>query len=232
MFRAVWSVMDLPFTTDQFFAIFAAYNDAVAPFQLVLIAAVIAAAALALRPPPTRWSDGAIGAVLAGLWLWMGVQYHWRFFRAINPAATIFAVAFVTEAALLTWFSVRGRLGFAAETSVEGALGLTLLIYAFVVYPAVGWALGHRYPAAPTFGLPCPTTIATLGLLLWTRGRAPLPVMIVPWAWALIGSVGALQLGVREDLGLPVALAVSLWGWIRSRQQLPVVLRVSARLGY
>jgi hypothetical protein len=211
--------MYLPFTRDEFFAVFASYNNAVAPLQLLLLALGITAVVLALRP--TRWSDRVIGAILATLWLWMGVEYQWRFFRTINPAATTFAVAFIAEAALLAWYAiVRRRITFAVPASPLGGWALGLLIYAFAAYPAIGWMLGHRYPASPTFGLPCPTTIATLGLLLWNRARAPLAVMIIPWAWAAIGSVAAIQLGVREDLGLPVALACSLWGWFTT-QRLP-----------
>jgi hypothetical protein len=204
--------MALPFSRDQFFAVFAAYNDAVAPAQILLIALGIGAAALALRP--SRWSDRAIGLVLAGLWLWMGLEYHWRFFRPINPAATLFGAAFVVEGVLLAWAAVRPpRLAFRAPRSLRGGLALALLVYAFAVYPAIGWALGHRYPAAPTFGVPCPTTIATLALLLWTVNRPPVAVMLIPWAWALIGSTAAFRLGMWEDLGLPVALVISLWGW-------------------
>lgn len=209
--------MYLPFTRDEFFAVFASYNRAVAPLQLLLLALGIAAVVLALRP--TRWSDRAIGAVLAALWLWMGVEYQWRFFRAINPAATAFAVVFVAEAGLLVWYAVvRRRITFTASQARLGGWALALLVYAFAIYPAIGWALGHRYPASPTFGLPCPTTIATLGLLLWSSSRPPLAIMVIPWAWALVGSVAALQLGVREDLGLPVALVISLWGWIRTQR--------------
>lgn len=204
--------MPLPFSRDQFFAAFAAYNEAVAPAQILLLALGIGAAALALRP--TRWSDRAIGLVLVGLWLWMGMEYHWRFFRPINPAATLFGAAFVVEAGLLAWATVLApRLSFRASPSLRGGLALALLVYAFAVYPAIGWALGHRYPASPTFGLPCPTTIATLALLLWSAERPPLAVMLIPWAWALIGSTAAFRLGVWEDLGLPVALVISLWGW-------------------
>lgn len=206
----------MPFSRDQFFAVFTAYNEAVAPVQVLLLALGIGAAALALRP--TRWSDRAIGVVLAGFWLWMGIEYHWRFFRSINPAATWFAAAFVIEAAVLVWFAVlRPRIAFRAPWSPRGGLALALLVYAFAVYPAVGWVLGHRFPAAPTFGLPCPTTIATLGLLLWTVERPPGAVLVIPWLWAVIGSTAAFRFGVWEDLGLPVALVMSLWGWLAQR---------------
>jgi hypothetical protein len=205
--------VSLPFTQDQFFAVFAAYNVSVFPAQLVLLAVGLGAALAGLRPRP--WTDRTIGVALALLWLWMGVVYQWGFFTAVNPAARAFGAGFVVESALLAWYvAIRRRTRFRAVPSWRGGIGLALLIYAFAVYPALAWALGHRYPAAPTFGLPCPTTIATLGLLTWTEPRPPAPVMVIPWLWAIVGTSAAFQLGVREDLGLGVALVLSVWGWV------------------
>lgn len=209
--------MDPPFTKDQFFEVFARYNEAVSPIQLTLLVLGIGATLLALKP--TRWSDRAIGAVLAGLWAWMGIEYQWRFFRVINPAAAVFSVGFVIEAGLLFWYAVaRPQLVFVAARSWPGALGLALLVYAFAAYPALGYLLGQRYPALPTFGLPCPTTIATLGLLLWTESRPPLVLMLIPWSWAVVGSIAAVRLGVGEDFGLVAALGMSLWAWLRAQR--------------
>lgn len=213
--------MTLPFTRDQFLAVFAAYNEAVAPLQLVLLTAGIVAVVLALRP--TAWSHRVVGVVLAGLWLWMAVQYQWRFFRAINPAATVFAAAFLVEAILLAEYAVRRELRFRARSASSGewsGWALALVVYALAVYPALGWALGHRYPAVPTFGLPCPTTIVTLGLLAWTEERPPLMIMVIPWVWTVVGLSAALQLGMLEDFGLPAALVVSVFGW-RAQAQRP-----------
>lgn len=222
--------MDLPFSQAQFFAVFTRYNEAVAPAQILLLTLGIGAVALALRP--TRWSDRLIGAVLAGLWLWMGVVYHWWFFRPINPVATVFGAAFVVEGGLLLWYAVvRRRVAFRAPKSLRGGVALGLLLYAFAAYPALGWVLGHRYPAAPTFGLPCPTTIATLGLMLWTSGRPPLAIMMIPWAWGLVGTVAAFQLGMREDLALLPALAISVWGWFGAQRPSFATPRFTAPLG-
>jgi len=205
--------VSLPFSQEQFFAVFTAYNESVFPAQLVLLALGLGAMLVALRPP--RWADQTVGGVMVALWLWMGVVYQWGFFSAINPAARAFGAGFVVEAVLLLWFLVvRHRVGFRAGASWRGGVGLVLLIYAFAVYPALGWTLGHRYPASPTFGLPCPTTIVTLGLLLWTVRRPPVAVMVIPWVWAVVGTSAALQLDVREDLGLLIALVFSVWGWV------------------
>lgn len=60
-------------------------------------------------------------------------------------------------------------------------------------------------PAMPTFGLPCPTTIYTLGLLLWAERPMPRWLLTVPLAWSVLGASAARQLGVWEDLGLVAA---------------------------
>lgn len=84
-------------------------------------------------------------------------------------------------------------------------MSAVLLAYALVGYPLLGVALGHRYPATPTFGLPCPTAILTLALLLWAEPPVPKALLLVPLIWAAIGTSAAILLGVWQDLGLGVA---------------------------
>jgi hypothetical protein len=196
--------MQLPFDAHQFFAVFARYNIAVWPAQVVLTLAALVAIILALRPRPG--SDRMIGAILGGLWLWMGGVYHLVFFRAINPAATAFGALFALEGVLLlaiaTW---RGRLRFAWTRTLPGIVGAALIAYALVVYPIMAYALGHRLPATPTFGLPCPRAILTLGLLAWAVPPRPWGVLVIPLLWSAVGASAATQLGVWEDLGLVAA---------------------------
>jgi hypothetical protein len=52
---------------------------------------------------------------------------------------------------------------------------------------------------------PCPTTIFTIGILLLARGNWVLWLSIIPVLWSLVGLAAAVQLGIPEDLGLPVA---------------------------
>ena len=193
----------LPFDAHQFFEAFARYNAAVWPAPIALELAALVAVTLALRP--AAGSDRAIGVVLGGLWLWMGGVYHLGFFRPINPAATVFGALFILEGMLLMALGWRGRLHFAWTRTTPGAVGAVLIVYALFVYPILAYALGHRFPASPTFGLPCPTTILTLSLLLWIEPPRPWSVLVVPLAWSAVGASAALQLGVWEDLGLVVA---------------------------
>jgi hypothetical protein len=155
--------------------------------------------------------DGAYGGrlpaiFLALLWLWMGIVYHAMYFRSINPAAIVFAALFVAQAILFLWFGVaRDRMSFHPLANAAGVTGALLLAYALVGYPALSYLIGHRYPETPTFGLPCPSTIFTFGLLLWAGPRVPRSLLIIPVAWSVIGTVGAVQLGMWEDYGLAVA---------------------------
>jgi hypothetical protein len=84
-----------------------------------------------------------------------------------------------------------------------------LVAYALVGYPLLGSLAGHRYPQVPTFGVPCPTTIFTLGVLLWHGERSWL-VLAIPLAWTAIGTVAALQLSVPQDFGLGAAGLVTV----------------------
>lgn len=216
--------MRLPFGTEQFFDVFRRYNEAVWPAQLLLY--LLAAFALV-----SAWRGGSedrsrrTSVALAALWAWMGLVYHIGFFRAINPAALAFGAAFVFQAALLLWYGVRrNTLMFRRPAGIRGAAAVVLVVYSLALYPLLGAAFGHRYPESPTFGLPCPTTIFTLGLLLSARRRVPWPVFVIPFAWAAVGTVAAVQLGVPEDFGLAgagiVTLAV-LAGGLRVRHGRP-----------
>ena len=196
--------MQLPFTTEQFFDVFRAYNAAVWPAQVLLL--VLALVAFVLVFVSNRWSDVAIAAILAALWAWLGIAYHLAFFSSINPLAYVFAAVSVTGAAVFFWQGVvRRRLAFRWVVNARSLVGLGLVVFALVFYPVWSTLSGHGYPALPTFGLPCPTTLFTLGLLGFATPPYPRGPLIVPVLWCLIGSQAAFLFGVQADLGLVVA---------------------------
>jgi len=152
-----------------------------------------------------------VAGVLALFWAWNGVAYHWGFFARINPAAYLFGAVFVLQGVLLAASAVRGGVTFRLRPDTRGGLGAVLIAYATAVYPLVGHVLGHGWPRAPMFGVaPCPTTIFTVGLLLWA-GRAPRGLVVIPVLWSLVGASAAVLLGVREDLGLVAAAVAGAW---------------------
>jgi hypothetical protein len=206
--------MNPPFSREEFFGVFAAYNAAIWPLQLALVAMTLLVLALAVKDAP--WRGRVISLWLAILWGWMAIGYHWRFFTAINPAARIFAAAFLGQALLLLWYGLRsGGLRFAPRDNSFGYGGGFLVVYALFAYPLIGIAAGQSYPALPTFGLPCPTTIFTLGVFLWVVPAIPWALLVIPTLWALVAISAATRFGVTEDLMLPVAallvLVAAVW---------------------
>jgi len=104
--------MQLPFTNEQFFDLFAAYNGALWPAALALwmTSALLSALLLTQRRGVDRW----LSALLVAHWAWSALAYHGAFFTRINPAAWLFAALFLLQAALFFWAGVvQGRLSFA-----------------------------------------------------------------------------------------------------------------------
>jgi hypothetical protein len=201
----MWNV---PFTTEQFFAVFASYNEAVWPAQLVL---ALAAAAVAM----VTWRRPGLGArvapaFLAVLWVWSGVAYHLAQFARINPIANLFGGLFVVQGFLFAWAWRRGELRFASPSGSLRLVSAAAVVYALVLYPVLGAALGHRYPAAPTFGAPCPSTIFTFGILLWAQPRVPLRLVVIPALWAVLTAPMALGWGVWQDAAMPLIAVVAV----------------------
>ena len=196
--------MGLPFTRDQFFEVFRRYNEAVWPAQWVLYAIACAAIMLAIRGKPR---DGRlISGVLATLWLWMAIGYHFTFFAAVNRAAIVFGALFGVQAVLFGAYGVwKGQLEFRPQADLAGITGMLLVAYTLVGYPLLGTALGHRYPASPTFGVPCPTTIFTLALLLWARPSLPRALLAGPLSGQRRTSAHWCLESVRIGMALPAS---------------------------
>lgn len=197
----------MPFTQGQFFGVFRDYNLAVWPIQWILNLLAVVAIVFGARGMLPR----LVNSILAGFWAWMAVAYHLAFFSRINRAAVWFGVAFLIEAGLLFWHgTAKGRIRFRACRDLRTQVGLVLMMYALVLYPALGYLFGQRYPSVPTFGLPCPTTIFTFGLLLWAVPSPPRSVLAIPALWSVLGLSAAISLGVPEDYGLIVAGLVAI----------------------
>jgi hypothetical protein len=198
----------VPFTAEELLDTFARYNAALWPMTAVLSALAMMAAALATTSEPVF--HRAIAVVLGLLWAWTAIAFHIAYFADINPAALPFGALFLAQAFLLARAGLRGPgLEFQLAGDLRGALAVALVGYALFGYPIVSRALGHLYPATPTFGLPCPTTMFTVGMLLTAR-RCPPHLVMIPAAWSLIGWSAAWRLGMAEDHGLLVSAVAAL----------------------
>ncbi|PSB39835.1 hypothetical protein C7B69_01200 [filamentous cyanobacterium Phorm 46] len=194
----------MPFTTEQFLRVFEKYNQTIFPMQFVLTLVGIAAVGLAVSRKP--FANKTISGLLVFLWLWTGIIYHLIFFTKISPPAYVFGALFVFQGWLFLYEGVlRNSLSFRASQNFYGLLGAIFITYALVIYPLIGYALGRTFSTSPTFGVPCPTTIFTFGLLIWTDKKIPSSLLIVPVLWSIVGTSAALSFGIKEDFGLLIA---------------------------
>lgn len=200
----------LPFTRDQFIAVFADYNVAVWPLQIFAYAIGLGMVVMLIRPP--RTSGRIIAAGLAAMWLWTGIAYHWLYFASINGAALLFGALFALQGALFLYAgALRGRLRFGTPADATGWLGAAFVAYAAGLYPLIGLWAGHAYPEMPMFGItPCPVTIFTFGLLLLATAPVSRWLLVIPFAWTLVGGSAALLLDIPQDWPLLTAGIVAV----------------------
>lgn len=200
--------MKIPFTSSEFLNVFERYNEAVWPLQVVFFALAIFVALSILRKG--LYTNIIAFSFLGFFWIWMGVVYHLIFFSEINQAATGFGLAFIAQGLLFLFFGAyQQKIKLELTRDGSGVLALIFIAYALIFYPLLGLFLGHAYPAAPTFGVPCPTTIFTFGILLLSKERIPWYIVIIPFLWSLIGFSAAVNLSIPQDIGLVIAGVVS-----------------------
>lgn len=202
--------MNLPFSAEQFFDVFRRYNESVSPAQLVLNAIALITVAAAYRANARRswrWAQASI-VLLAALWLWTGIIYFKTFFTSITPAGEIFGSFFIAEAGLLLLATWEGGGSFVPATRSDSVVAGSVIAYALLLYPMLGFALGQRYPAVPTFGAPCPMVIFTFGVFCLLPASIPRFAIAIPVLWAFIGSYAAFGFRVHEDFGL-IAAAIT-----------------------
>jgi hypothetical protein len=197
----------LPYTAEVLSSVVAGYNRAIWPAPII-------AGLLALALLLTVWHrDAGSGAVvvtrLTGIavvtaWLWTGAVFFGRHAVAIDFMAPVYAAQFLLQALLLAWSRV-GHSGIALQPP-EGSAGwtaATLLAYAVIGYPLLAVIVGDGLVSAHIVGVaPGPTAVLTLGLLL--AGRAPRHLAVLPVIWTLIAGGLAWELGIAEEMVLPV----------------------------
>ena len=189
--------MTLPFSHAEFLAVFEAYNLGLWPYTATLWILAVVAFGLALVG---RRGQRLVTAILAVQWAWSGIAYHLVHFSAINAAAIIFGVLFLVQASLLCRAAWHGTLQYAWRPTARSLWGAVIAAYG-LAYPAMAAWLVGGFPRMPTFGVPCPTTLFTTGLLLMATPLRP-SLFIIPLMWAVIGGSAALLFGMTPDFAL------------------------------
>jgi hypothetical protein len=212
--------MKTPFTQDQFFQVFAEYNQAVFPLQLALLGFGILVVLLIHREIKNK--DRWIGGFLALLWLWTGITYHLSFFTPINQAAYGFGGIFILQGIFFLIETFRGRLQFSMKNNTWQYIGYFLVWFGLLIYPLISYALSESFSHIISLGLPCPTTIFTFGWLMLTSSRFSKYLLIIPTLWALIGTGAAINFGVYQDYVMFLAAVVADIYLLTRKKKIPV----------
>lgn len=206
--------MRLPFTVEEFFGVFARYND---QFWFVAAALWLIGAVVLVRVWREPRRSATLSYYLGALWLWNAAAYHALLFAAINPAAWVFAAIFAAQALLFLHAGRRRRIAYVLPSARLRGIAVALAMYSFA-YPLVALAEGHVYPATPTFGVPCPTAILTAAVLLTARDRLSVRIAAIPLLWTFIGGSASILFGVTADYML-LASGVVLIGALVHQQR-------------
>ena len=188
------------FTLDDLLLIFKNYNLSIWPLQIV--AYLLAVTAVIFSIKKVKYSSGVISAILSAFWLWTGIVFcliHWvpSYIYAYG-----FAVLCIIQGILFLTFLFKPNYIESTPSPLQFKTGITILFYAMIGYPLLGFFLGHVYPNYLPLGLvPCPTAILTFGLFLCIRNKYPKYFIIIPLILAMTALVPASK-GLYEDTGL------------------------------
>ena len=191
-----------PFTLQEFFNMIASYNTAYWPLPLVTYALGILAAILAWLK--SDYASKTAASILALFWLWTGIVFYGFWMSQLSRSSFVFSVLFVIQAVLLVWAGVMQRnLSFNARADIYGLIGGLAILYGMAGYPVIEFFLNRGYPQTLILGMaPCPTTVFTLGMLMWSDSPTPRRVLVIPVSYAIVGGAMVAAQGIVEDLGM------------------------------
>jgi len=200
--------MKIPFTTEQFFNVFENYNLTIFPVQIIIL--LLGFAGLFFLHSKETYKNKIIGISLGFLWIWIGVVYHLIFFAKINETASVFGGIFILQGILIVINTfINDKLTFTFESKLKDYIGYFFILFGLIIYPFIGYYTEGSISRTISLGLPCPSTIFTLGFFLLTNDKFPKYLLIIPTLWAILGMSAAIQFGVYQDFMLIFAALIA-----------------------
>lgn len=200
--------MKPPFTTEQFFSVFADYNLSVFPIQLIIV--LLGIFALLLLYSRYKRKNLIIAMCLSFLWLWSGLVYHIGFFSELNKPAYIFGGLFALQGLIILYEILSfSKLSFSYNKTFIDGIGAFLILFGIFIYPIISWMSVGELNHLIAVGLPCPTTITTVGFFMLNKKKTNWYLFIIPSLWSIVGVSAALNFGVYQDFMM--LLSVIIW---------------------
>ena len=115
--------MKIPFSQDQFFSVFEAYNLSLWPIQILFYGLGIVCIVVMVKNG-LKYSR-MLFSVLSFFWVWMGVVYHILYFSSINSVAYLFGSVFIIQGLAFFYFGVirqKIKFNFNQRTVIQSGL--------------------------------------------------------------------------------------------------------------
>ena len=193
---------------------------------VIVLTNVLAIIALVMVFRKSEHSNRVISFTLAFLWLWIGIVFGILVFGPfptvmagieLPGAWYLFGSMFAIHGIILLYFGViKDTTSYSWKPGSRHFIGLFIIVFGLVIYPFVGVLTGRVFPEYPVFGIaPCPVTLFTIGLLLWSDKKPSLPLVAIPIFWALMGIVPVLFYGVYADIVTILAGIIALYYYVK-----------------
>ena len=198
------------FTPETYFRLFELHHRDWWPLQLACLAVAIVIL-LCLWLKPAR-GGRVVAILLAASWAWAGWAFLHLRFAPIHWVADWYAVAFFLQALLLFIYGISRRgMEFETGNSVRAGIGVFVLLGALLAMPATAYLTGRDWMQAELFAMtPDATALATLGLLLLTKDRVAVWLVVIPVAWCIVTGATLWTLAAPEALILPAGAMLTI----------------------
>lgn len=175
------------FSDKAYYRQFELYNHAIWPLHLIAIVfSLVIIYALWKKP---AWAGRLNAVLLTVSWVWVAWAFLFERFYQIHVVANWYALGFVLQAGLITWYGViKNQFALFVQSQPRINIGLVLLFISLIIYPFIAFFTGRSWLQFEMFSLtPDPTVLATLAILYLCKVSSVL--YVVPIIWLLISGM-------------------------------------------
>ena len=175
------------FSDKAYYRQFELYNHAIWPLHLIAIVFSLVIIYTLWKKP--AWAGRLIAVLLTVSWIWVAWAFLFERFYQIHVVANWYALGFVLQAGLITWYGViKNQFALFVQSQPRINIGLVLLFISLIIYPFIAFITGRSWLQFEMFSLtPDPTVLATLAILYLCKVSSVL--YVVPIIWLLISGM-------------------------------------------
>jgi hypothetical protein len=171
--------------TATFWTQIATYNETTWPVQVLTIIAAVYLTYRVIARPGAR-TDVWTKAFLAFAFAWDGIVFFLVFVRSSISMFTGVPLFIIVSALFIAdIFTKRTHFRLPAGKWMRG-LTIAWILLA-LLYPLLGWLLGHMWPQVLLPLFPCPLTVFAIALVAAAAAQTDKKVFVALLPWALMG---------------------------------------------